>query len=1003
MSEKDITGLIDFLKNPSNYYFSKQSDLIKAIGVPRSLNVDDMYFVKMRSITFEEDAPRQEALANVLSAMRIPCINFVYLIIGDKRQVSFYYGVTKDLYAQENKTPQNLKEIGGELLSKGVVGNFRGSSIEVVDEPNKHQLLQSLNAFKELCVLEGVPGLNEDDGMDFQGVDRLVDVMLGDEFAFLVTAKWLPIGKVVQLEDEIYSLYENLAPSAKSTIQKSKSEGVSTNFSETKGTNNSDASAKQQSEQIGTSESQTTGHNRGNRYDDDSTSTSKSGSENKSSTVGVSNTRTEGRSESRSDSKGTNQGKSLSNSTEYVRKDVSEWMRFIDESLLPRIDYGKGKGVFTTSITMLANSEVVVRKLGNTTTSLFSGATGNKLPLSYSKKVQPEQKVALLNMQVPEGKYAQEISKDEMMARMTLSQFTNTKQSFLANWLTVKELGIVAGLPQKEVVGLSLNEEVEFGLNCPQITDAHNAIPLGSLVRSGVVQDGIKVELDRRNLSKHIFVCGVTGSGKTTTCMGLLKNSNMPFLVIEPAKTEYRILANSEKDVLVFTLGKDAVAPFRLNPLEFLPGETISSHVDILMASITAAFDMEAAIPQVIESSLYECYKSYGWDVNTSRNSRFEDPFAPGVFSFPTLSDLIKITERIVDKQGFSDRLKGDYLGSVKARLQGLVVGAKGAMLDTHRSVDFRTLIKRKVIIELENVKSVSEKSLIMGFILSSLNEAIKSEFSQNHNFKHITLVEEAHRLLAKYAPGDSLNKKNGVEMFADMLAEIRKYGECLIIADQIPDKMTPEVLKNTNTKIVHKIFAQDDKDAIGNTMSLSQEQKSFLSNLSIGRAVVFSQGWDKSIQTQVDLVYDTTNEHIEEWKLRDVILKYYAETYQSGVFPELSLLDKQPSEQFVQNILENVNFKQLAEEFRSVLNSKKNDYRMNPSALKALLEKYVKYYSINTIGMYLNQVCFGEPDKESENLVVRYLSEIQSGSIQDDEDAFLTNYNLLFKLKSKK
>lgn len=1003
MSEKDITGLIDFLKNPSNYYFSKQSDLIKAIGVPRSLNVDDMYFVKMRSITFEEDAPRQEALANVLSAMRIPCINFVYLIIGDKRQVSFYYGVTKDLYAQENKTPQNLKEIGGELLSKGVVGNFRGSSIEVVDEPNKHQLLQSLNAFKELCVLEGVPGLNEDDGMDFQGVDRLVDVMLGDEFAFLVTARWLPIDKVVQLENEVYSLYKKLAPLAKGTRQESKSEGVSTNFSETKGTNNSDASAKQQSEQKGTSESRTTGHNYGNKYDDDSTSTSKSGSENKSSTVGVSNTRTEGRSESRSDSKGTNQGKSLSNSTEYVRKDVSEWMRFIDESLLPRIDYGKGKGVFTTAITMLANSEVVVRKLGNTTTSLFSGATGNKLPLSYSKKVQPEQKVALLNMQVPQGKYAQEISKDEMMARMTLSQFTNTKQSFLANWLTVKELGIVAGLPQKEVVGLSLNEEVEFGLNCPQITDAHNAIPLGSLVRSGVVQDGIKVELDRRNLSKHIFVCGVTGSGKTTTCMGLLKNSNMPFLVIEPAKTEYRILANSEKDVLVFTLGKDAVAPFRLNPLEFLPGETISSHVDMLMASITAAFDMEAAIPQVIESSLYECYKSYGWDVNTSRNSRFEDPFAPGVFSFPTLSDLIKITEKIVDKQGFSDRLKGDYLGSVKARLQGLVVGAKGAMLDTHRSVDFRTLIKRKVIIELENVKSVSEKSLIMGFILSSLNEAIKSEFSQNHNFKHITLVEEAHRLLAKYAPGDSLNKKNGVEMFADMLAEIRKYGECLIIADQIPDKMTPEVLKNTNTKIVHKIFAQDDKDAIGNTMSLSQEQKSFLSNLSIGRAVVFSQGWDKSIQTQVDLVYDTTNEHIEEWKLRDVILKYYAETYQSGVFPELSLLDKQPSEQFVQNILENVNFKQLAEEFRSVLNSKKNDYRMNPSALKALLEKYVKYYSINTIGMYLNQVCFGEPDKESENLVVRYLSEIQSGSIQDDEDAFLTNYNLLFKLKSKK
>lgn len=140
-----------------------------------------------------------------------------------------------------------------------------------------------------------------------------------------------------------------------------------------------------------------------------------------------------------------------------------------------------------------------------------------------------------------------------------------------------------------------------------------------------------------------------------------------------------------------------------------------------------------------------------------------------------------------------------------------------------------------------------------MGFILTNLCEALRAKYNKDKHFKHITLIEEAHRLLSKYTPGDSLNKKNSVETFTDMLAEVRKYGESLIIADQIPNKMTPEVLKNTNTKIVHKIFAEDDKEAIGNTISLSKEQKDFLSSLPTGRAIVFSQSWIKAIQVQIE------------------------------------------------------------------------------------------------------------------------------------------------------
>lgn len=230
-------------------------------------------------------------------------------------------------------------------------------------------------------------------------------------------------------------------------------------------------------------------------------------------------------------------------------------------------------------------------------------------------------------------------------------------------------------------------------------------------------------------------------------------------------------------------------------------------------------------------------------------------------------------------------------------------------MLNTPRSVDFVELLDRKVILELEYIKSASEKSLIMGFILSNLSEAIKVKYNKKgkKGINHITLIEEAHRLLSKYMPGDSLNKKQGVEMFSDMLAEVRKYGESLIIADQIPNKLTPEVLKNTNTKIVHRIFAQDDKEAIGNTMALKDEQKEHLSYLTSGRAVMMHPGLSKAIQVQILKTEenDTERPPLEDEVLRERIIKYYADVYKRGILPGLEGLKEKPSEDLVRVYLD--------------------------------------------------------------------------------------------------
>ena len=296
---------------------------------------------------------------------------------------------------------------------------------------------------------------------------------------------------------------------------------------------------------------------------------------------------------------------------------------------------------------------------------------------------------------------------------------------------------------------------------------------------------------------------------------------------------------------------------------------------------------------------------------------------------------------------------------------------------------------------ELENIKSGTEKSLVMGFILANLNEAIKYKFAQDKSFKHITLIEEAHRLLSKYVPGDSPCKKNGVETFADMLAEVRKYGECLIIADQIPSKMAPDVLKNTNTKIVHKIFAQDDKEAIGNTLSLTDEQKGYLSNLNTGRAVVFTQGWEKSIQVKIDMGYDTTNDFARDQKIREICLNYYIRSYKRGVFPEIQCLNQMPSINKFERILGDYSkYKDLQEKFKILCDKKKSLAVRNFNDVWSMLSVN---YDTNEMATYLMNTCVHSTDGIKKELIENLLMEIKQGVTDFSTGEKLATYKDLF------
>jgi len=1026
--DKNIAESFQYLTNYKPNVLPEARKITKVKN--NQLEPNDLVLFRIDKITFEEDAPRQEALENVFAALRhCPGINFIYLILGDENGVNFYFGLSKDVEAGNDGHILNL---GTDILKSSLEGNFRGSSVSYMEPAETRRIMDSLippskNMF--YATMDGVPGISKDDSKkNFQSVDRLVDVMLGGTFGFMVIAHPVSIDEILTIENDLYSIYDRISFAAKQSIQYGSNQSEQTGSSETYGISISDNEGYSDTE--GTSAGRDEGTN-SSKGTSEQVTTQTSSSSGKSKMEGTNDSRGESRSSNSGETKSkahnisvdtssnesisTNvneqNGESTTVTMDYAHKNMQEWMKYFDEVILPRLDYGYGKGIFITSSLIWADNERYLTKLGNTATALFAGDKGNRIRFTVIPLAKDNNYLKALRLfqqpvqEKPLIKGSDDWKREIIFSHTYLPDNKDQCCFYFGSWMSVKELAVMAGIPQKEVVGLQLKEEVEFGLNVQnqligkekkeKLVVSKDEINLGRLVVSGNEKE-IPVNIRKADLDRHIFVTGVTGAGKTTTCQSLIIDSGWPFLIIEPAKTEYRRLRDMEefreKKIHIFTIGSNT-AVFKLNPFQFSEGDNITSRVDMVKASIEAAFDMEAAIPQIIEQSIYDSYREKGWNTNTNKNSKYpNNAFAPDVYSFPTMSDVLRNVSTSVEKHGFDTRLRDEYIGSIKARLQGLILGSKGVMLNCCHSIDFDKLLDMNVIIEMEELRDSGQKSLVMGFVLINLLEAIRRRFKNTNDKKHhhITLIEEAHRLLSKPQPGDT-NKQHGVETFTDMLAEIRKYGESLIIADQIPNKLTPEVLKNTNTKIVHRLFAQDDKDAIGNTMSLTEEQRNFLSNLEVGRAIVFNGNWPKAVQVQINQSTDTSEpSNPTDDDLKKDNLDFYIEHWDQGIVDYSNLYGHKPSPEEMEFLL---GLRSNSELEDAVLELKEKENKDN-KRLEPLTNLYNKVNNKDTLFTVLAAV-FYKNCKEGEGIFLRKAFEcrVRGEKIDGETVDFLENH----------
>lgn len=567
-----------------------------------------------------------------------------------------------------------------------------------------------------------------------------------------------------------------------------------------------------------------------------------------------SQTETEGKSESVSEaiSKTINENESISGD---IQNGFAIELMKMAESTIERLKIGRNIGMWETVISYSSDSKLAMDIIQG---SLYS-EIASEVPEILPPVVFPYKNAIEERAIIPKGFFENE------------KDYKNN----LCSLITSEEICGICSIPIENTFGFEINESKGYALN---YLKKENDKTLGYVCEYDNPLDNVPFGLSEENLNKHVFVCGITGSGKTNTVKKILESVNEPFLVIEPVKKEYR---NIKKDIEVYTMGRPEINCIKMNPFYVPMGISLQQHIDSLKDLFSASFSFYGPMPYIFEKCLYNIYEKKGWNLTfglhsyyleENKNNLSEELFdnkkleefyktISHKYLFPNMQDLKEEVANYIKTMSYEGELKGNIEGAIKARIDSLCVGAKGYMFNTNDMFDFDIIFNQNSVFELEGLADDSDKAFALGLLIIYINEyrQVDKEINNKKGLKHLLVIEEAHRLLKNVSTEKNEDignpKGKAVEHFTNMLAEMRSYGQGVIVAEQIPTKLAPDVIKNSSNKIVHRIIAKDDQEVIANTIGIYPEDAIYLGNSKTGYALCHKEGMVQPVIVKIDEV----------------------------------------------------------------------------------------------------------------------------------------------------
>lgn len=879
----------DYLDSPA-----LQNDSLRLLDQP-TVQQPDVSFIRLEQVgqpVLEKPEKYLTAIQTTLAAAHDPRYTMLFVVSSDGLRNVIYLGVRA---RQAGAQPRIFAERLGQFLCS----NWPGTRMNLVTEYNEiiQRVHGPLSRYRFARAFTGIPSQKQE-GSHFtpQSLDQFMRGLRGKPYLYMVVAEPMLENEVGEMISACRSLSGQVHAFARTTIQRSESESLSTSTgrsesdSVSRGTSTSTSTGKSDSQSRAglaarMAESSAAGKVVkggglaglgalllasggpfllsgmlgifGQLMPTASTSTSTSESLSTSDSASRSVSTTTGESTSTSDS--------LSFGREYLNKHAEACEKLLEQTV-ERFETARGQGCWNVGVYLLSDQAETIAQAQAQLKALVSGEKSAYEPMRvhdlhpmWDGRIQ----VALDSFAHPPLRLFSPSNKEQLHHPLG--------QPFegLTTPLNTSELAMLANLPLREMPGLPVQPTAYFSLNPPKPGQGSQSILLGKLLDGGEQVGELLYEVDLNSLTRHVFVTGITGSGKSNTCRRLiseLMERETPFMVIEPAKDEYVQLALAydqskrfKNEIAVYAPGRQtwsgiALEPLQLNPFDIvrLPDTTVQvmPHLDRLKSIFNASFPMQEILPVILEEALVDLYDSQGW---------LEETLPPSGVACPTLEQLFDRITGLVRAKGYEQRITDNITAALRTRIGSLLRGWKSKLFNHPLSTPWPELFDRPVVVNLQQMGDDADKCFTMALLLNFMYEYRQAQHEslgspESGNLRHLAIFEEAHRVL-RNAPrgleGGNPQAKMG-EMFADILAEIRAYGQGLAIVDQVPAKLVPDALKNTNLKIVHRLVAADDRQAVAATLALNDEQTAVIARLKVGQAIVcgFQDDMPSWIQT---------------------------------------------------------------------------------------------------------------------------------------------------------